>query len=372
MFRPLWIEVDLAILRKNFFCIKRLLSKDVKVIATIKQSAYGHGLIEVAEELVKVGIDFFGVGSLEEAIALRQAGIKKPILVLSAVLSKFANYFVEYKIHPTVVSLEFAKVLNNVSRKAKKYTPVHVKIDTGMGRLGFYYQDAYKFIKELTKLSNLILEGIFTHFPAAEDREFTQYQIKIFCEFIKNLEKEKIYFKYKHCANSMGVLLYPEAHFNMVRPGLILYGILPAKNIIDIKVKPILSLKSRVIFVKEVKKGMGISYSRTFITKTKTKIATVAIGYADGYPWALSNNAKVIIKDSYFDLVGRVCMDHIMVNIKNRDDIIVGDEVILIGSKKGLTITAQDLADWAKTIPYEILSHLSLKIPRIYKNPFKK
>ncbi|MCM8831621.1 MAG: alanine racemase [Candidatus Omnitrophica bacterium] len=371
MFRPLWIEVDLKALRDNFFYIKKLLSPRTKIIATVKQSAYGHGLIEVAQELAHIGVDFFGVGSLEEAIALRQAGIKKPILVLSAVFAKFANYFVEYKLHPTVVNLDFAKALNNASRKAKKYTPIHVKIDTGMGRLGFYYEDAYKLIKELAKLSNLILEGIFTHFPATEDRDFTQYQIKIFFDFIKNLEKEKIYFKYKHCANSMGILLYPQAHFNMVRPGLVLYGILPDKNI-NINIKPTLSLKSRIIFVKEVKKGMSISYSRTFITKARTKIATVAIGYADGYPWALSNNAKVIIADSYFNVVGRVCMDHIMVDVKKRGDIAVGDEVILIGSKGRLKITAQDLAEWAKTIPYEILTRLSLKIPRIYKNSVRK
>ncbi|MBU2103125.1 MAG: alanine racemase [Candidatus Omnitrophota bacterium] len=368
MFRPVWIEVDLKKLGDNFSRIKKLVGPSVKIIATVKQAAYGHGLIPVVRRLDTLGVDFFGVGSLEEAIALRQDGLRKPILVLSAVLDKFARYFVEYRIHPTVVSVEFAKAINRAAAKKKIKIPVHVKIDTGMGRLGFYYEDAYRFIREIRALAYVSAEGIFTHLPVADsNKKFTNYQIDLFNDFIRTLGREKINFTYQHCANSIALVNYRNAHFNMVRPGLILYGISPAPEA-AIRVQPILSLKSRVIFVKHIKKGMSVSYGRTYIARRQTTIATVAIGYADGYPWALSGTAKVIIKDSLFPVAGRICMDHIMVDIGTRKDIAIGDEVILMGESKKYTITAEDLAVWAKTIPYEIVSRLSLKIPRIYKN----
>jgi len=197
--------------------------------------------------------------------------------------------------------------------------------------------------------------------------EFTKHQIDTFNKFIRELEANGIRFKFHHCANSIGIVDYPQSHFNMVRPGLILYGIKPWAQL-DLALKPVLSLKSKIIFLKKIKKGMGVSYARTYIAKKPTQIATVAAGYADGYPWALSNRAKVIIKDSFFPLAGRVCMDHIMVDIGSRNDIKAGDEVILIGQKKGLKISAEDLAQWAGTIPYEIVSGLSFGIPRVYKH----
>lgn len=368
MFRPLWIEVDLKKLRNNFARIRKCVGPAVKIIATVKQSAYGHGLVPVAKELLKAGADFFGVGSLEEAIVLRQAGFKNPILVLSTVLEQYAAYFVKYKIRPTIVNVEFAQALNKAAARAHVKIPVHCKIDTGMGRLGFYYEDAYQFVAALRRLKNITLEGIFTHLPVADSNcNFTDYQIEIFSDFIKNLAKEGVCFPYQHCANSVGVIKYPHAHFNMVRPGLILYGVKPVFDA-TMRFEPVLSLKSRVIFVKRIKKGMSVSYGRTYIAPRATTIVTIAVGYADGYPWALSNCAKVIIKGSFFRLVGRVCMDHVMVDVGNRNDISIGDEVTLIGHKDALAISAEDVAAWAKTIPYEIVSRLSLKIPRIYKN----
>ena len=367
MFRTLWIEVDLKKLKRNYQRIKSIAGKNTKIIATVKQSAYGHGLIAVAEELSKLGVDFFGVGSLEEAISLRESGFKEPILVLSAVLNKFSDYFLRYNVIPTVVDLKFAKELDRRAKKKGKKVAVHVKIDTGMGRLGPYYKEAHNFIRSLSELKNIELQGIFTHFPVADtDCEFTTYQIDIFNRFISKLKEEGIVFQYQHCANSLGTVNYPHSHFNMVRPGLILYGIKPAQNI-DFSAEPILALKSKVIFIKKVKKGMGVSYGRTFIASKPTRIATVAVGYADGYPWSLSGRARVIIKDSFFNLAGRVCMDHIMVDLGKRDDIKVGDEVVLLGSKGKLKITPQDLAEQAGTIPYEIVSRLSHKIPRLYK-----
>ncbi|MCP4652797.1 MAG: alanine racemase [Candidatus Omnitrophica bacterium] len=366
--RPLWIEVDLRALRANYRKICKFVGSKVKIIATIKQSAYGHGLIPVAKCLSKAGVSFFGVGSVEEACQLRKAGFKQRIVVLTAVLNKFCDYFIKYEITPTVVDLAFARKLSSLAAKKKKKISIHVKIDTGMGRLGKDVNDAHKFILSLSKLKNLRLEGLYTHFPVADTNfRFTNDQIKSFNEFIKNLEKEGVVFKYHHCANSVGIMNYPHSHFNMIRPGLILYGI-ESSTKAKLEVKPALSLKSRVIFIKRIKKGSGVSYGSAYVAKKPTYIATIAAGYADGYPWAVSNNGKagVIIGDKMYKVAGRVCMDHTMIDLGNKK-ITPGQEVILLGSRGDLQITANDLALWAKTIPYEVVSRFSLKIPRMYK-----
>lgn len=368
MYRPLWIEVDLKALRENFNAIRKAIGRHVKIIATIKQQAYGHGLIPIARELSYLNVDCFGVGSIEEAVSLRENGFKEPILTLSAILPEYAEEIIRYKITSTVADLNFAKKLNKAAAKSNTQIPVHVKIDTGMGRLGLYYKEAYGLIHELKRLKAINLEGIYTHFPSADtDPDFTNFQIKVFNKFLSRLKKEGIVFNYQHCANSLGVVHYPHSHFNIVRPGLILYGIKPSSET-ALKLKPVLSLKSKIIFIKKIKKGMSVSYGRTFIATKPLNIATVSIGYADGYPWSLSNSAKTIIGDNFFNLVGRVCMDHIMINLDSNSEVKVADEVVLIGKKDNLRITADEVASWAKTIPYEIVSRLSLKIPRLYKN----
>jgi len=372
MFRPLWIEIDLKALRENFNAIRSSVGPNVKIIATIKQQAYGHGLIPVARELSYLNVDCFGVGSIEEAVSLRENGFKKPILTLSAILPEYAKEIATYKITPTIADLSFAKKLNSAGAKSNVKIPVHVKIDTGMGRIGLYYKEAYALMWELKHLKALNVEGIYTHFPAADtDPDFTNFQISVFNKFILRLKREGITFKYKHCANSLGVAYYPHSHFNIVRPGLILYGIKPSSEN-SFKLKPVLSLKSKIIFIKKIKNGMSVGYGRTFVATKPLNIATVSIGYADGYPWALSNSAKTIIGNSFFNLAGRVCMDHIMVNLGNNYEAKVAEEVILIGEKNNLKITAEEAAAWAKTIPYEIVSRLSLRIPRLYKNASEK
>ncbi|MFA5304865.1 MAG: alanine racemase [Candidatus Omnitrophota bacterium] len=372
MFRPLWIEIDLKALRENFNFIRKSVGSHVKIIATIKQQAYGHGLIPVARELSYLNVDCFGVGSIEEAVSLRENGFKEPILTISAILPDYVEEILRYKITPTIADLNFAKRLNKAAARSNAQVPVHVKIDTGMGRLGLYYKEAYGLIRELKRLKAINMEGVYTHFPVADtDPDFTNSQINVFNKFISRLAKEGITFKYQHCANSLGVAHYPHSHFNIVRPGLILYGIKPSAKAI-LNLKPVLSLKSKTIFIKKIKKGMSVSYGRTFVATKSTNIATISIGYADGYPWSLSNSAKTIIGDSFFNLAGRVCMDHIMVNLGSNSGIKVGDEVVLIGKKNNLKITTEEVATWAKTIPYEIVSRLSLKIPRLYKNANEK
>lgn len=374
MFRPLWIEIDLEALDNNLAIIRNQIGKDVEILAMIKQAGYGHGLSQIAWRLSKLGVNFFAVGSLEEAIALRKDGFLKRILVASAVLPEYAKEFVDYSITPIIVEDSFAKRLDAYAKEKDFIIPGHIKIDTGMGRLGPNYKDAYEFVLGVNNYKNIQLEGIYSHFPVADSQnDFTQQQIVIFESFIARLKARGIDFKYKHIANSSGIINYPNAHFNMVRPGLILYGIKP-KEAISLDFQPVISLKAKIIFIKSVERGKSIGYGRTFIAQEDTRIATIAVGYADGYSWSIGNNSdsniqpKVIIKDSYFPIVGRVCMDHIMVDIGLRQDIEIGQEVILIGRKNSLEITASDLANWAKTIPYEIISQLSWNIPRIYVN----
>lgn len=368
MIRPLWIEVDLKALRRNLAAIAKFVGPEVKIIATIKQSAYGHGLLPVARALVSSGVDFFGVGSIEEALELRDDGFGGSIIILSSVLEEFCEFFLNYNLIPTIVDLGFARKFNAAAAKRQRRVPVHVKIDTGMGRLGLYYNQAQTFVKEVSRLSNLVIDGIYTHFPVADsDPEFTSYQIKAFKTFIAQLKNEGINIRFFHCSNSIGIMRYPEAHFNMVRPGLILYGIQPA-NDIPLQLEPILSLKSKVIFIKQIDKGMSVSYGRTYIADKAQTIATIAVGYADGYPWMLSNRSRVIIKNHFFNVVGRVCMDHIMVEVGSGKNIALADEVILIGKSASKKITVEELAAWAQTIPYEIVSRLSLRIPRIYRD----
>jgi len=288
------------------------------------------------------------------------------------VLPSDVEPILKYNLTQTVCTQELASAINKTAKRYKRAAPVHIKIDTGMGRLGLYYKEAYGLIRELKRLKALNMEGVYTHFPAADtDPDFTNSQISVFNKFISRLKKEGITFKHQHCANSLGVAHYPHSHFNIVRPGLILYGIKPSAKAI-LNLKPVLSLKSKTIFIKKIKKGMSVSYGRTFVAAKSTNIATISIGYADGYPWSLSNSAKTIIGDKFFNLVGRVCMDHVMVNLGSNSDVKVAEEVVLIGDKNNLAITTEEVATWAKTIPYEIVSRLSSKIPRLYKNANEK
>ena len=353
--------------QKNLTTIKKIVGSRVGILVTVKQNAYGHGLIPVAKKLSSLGVSYFGVGSLEEAIELRKAQIKKPILVLTALLKESIPELVNYNVTPTVVDIPFARSLNQYAQKKKKIIPIHVKIDTGMGRIGWWYKDAARYIRQLKNLPWLHLEGIFTHYPAAgTDVAFTRIQIQRFNQLLDELSSYHIHFPYIHTANSTALWRYRHARFNLVRPGLILYGIKPDPRI-DISLSPVLSLKSKVVFFKKVPRGRSIGYGRTFITKSPSHIATVAIGYADGYPWRLSNKAKVIIHRRSYPIRGRVCMDHIMIEPGNTSKISLGTHVTLIGKEGAAVISAENLARWAGTIPYEIVTRLSPKIPRIYR-----
>jgi alanine racemase len=334
-------------------------------MVTIKADAYGHGLIPVARKLVSCGVDYFGVASIDEGIKLRQARISVPVLVLGMILKDDIEPLFRYGLTATVCSQEFARALNFKAKSLGKRVNVHVKVDTGMGRLGVLESDAFKLVREIHKLKFINIEGIFTHFAFADlDKEFTLHQIDLFNRLIAKLHKEGIDIPLFHAANSMGVINFKNSHFNMVRPGLVVYGLNPVENL-PIRLKPVLSLKTKIVYFKRVPKGYGISYGHEYITKNNTTIVTLPIGYGDGYPRNLSNSAPVLIRGRRFRISGRVCMDQIMVDV-GRLKVRIGDEVVLIGRQGKNKITAEELARLAATIPYEIACGLGSRIPRIY------
>ena len=364
-YRPTWAEVDLNNLAHNFYSIKRLSSSKVKVMVTVKADAYGHGLIPVSKRLVSCGVDYLGVASIDEGIVLRKAGLTKPILVLGHVLERDIAPIFDYRLTQTVSTLELAKALGKKACSLNKPVNVHIKVDTGMGRLGVLHHEALRLVERVRLIKGVRIEGIFTHLAIAETNEdFTHYQIDAFNALITGLAKEGIRIPLIHAANSMGAIGYSLSHFNMIRPGLAIYGLYPKENL-SIHLKPVLSLKTKVIYTKKVPQSYGISYGHEYITKSPTRIVILPIGYGDGYPRHLSNQGPVLIKGKLFRISGRVCMDQMMCDVHDAD-IKVGDEAVLIGAQGAKRITAEELAVLCSTIPYEIVCGLGSRIPRIY------
>lgn len=364
-YRPTWAEVNLNNLAYNFRQIEKGLARGTKIMVCVKADAYGHGLVPVSKRLVACGADFLGVASIDEGIKLREAGIKTPTLILGLILKQDALPVLKYNLTPTVCSEDMAVALNNLAKRRNKKIDIHIKVDTGMGRIGFLCKDALRRIKRINKLNFINIEGIFTHLACADTKkDFTMLQIKIFDSLLSQLSREGIKIPLVHAANSMGVIGYPKSHFNMVRPGLMVYGLYPRENL-SIKLRPVLSLKTKVIYSKRLPQGYGVSYGRSYITKQDTTVVTLPIGYGDGYPRNLSNRAPVLIKGRRFEISGRICMDQLMVDVGNTP-VRIGDRVTLIGSQGKNKISAEELALLSGTISYEIVCGLGSRVPRIY------
>jgi len=365
-YRPTWAEVNLNNLEYNFKQVKSRLLPQTKVLVTVKADAYGHGLIPVSKRLAESGVDYLGVASIDEGIKLRKAHIKVPILVLGLILKQDLQSLFTFKLIPTICDYELAAALNRKAAALRKSVRLHIKVDTGMGRIGVAHQDAFDLISKIHKLKFIAIDGIFTHFPFADSRrKFTAYQIKLFYKLVNELRKCGINIPLVHAANSAGLINHQDSHFTMVRPGLVIYGLHPVKPGLRINLKPVLSLKTRVIFIKQVPAGYGISYGHAYITKRPAYIVTLPIGYGDGYPRNLSNLAPLLINGRKFHVSGRICMDQVMVDV-GKFKPKLADEVVLIGKQGKERITTEELADLAGTIPYEIVCGLGSRIPRIY------
>ena len=369
--RPVWAEINLDVLDKNIKNIKNKV-KDKKIIAMIKADAYGHGSFEIARELEKNSVTSFGVAIYQEAKELRNKGIKSEINIFSYTPECFIEDSIREDFIINCLDYNYAKLLNEKALKLEKKARVLIAIDTGIGRLGFLpSKETIDEIEKISKLEAINMQGIYTHFSESDskDKKRTNMQLEKFKSILGELDDRKIKFTDYHASNSGAIVDYEQAYFNCVRPGLLLYGYYPSDEIKkeNIKVQPILSLKAKIIQISNLKKGSGISYGSTFITeRDHSKIATLAIGYADGYFRSLSNKNKIIVDGKFVNQVGRVCMDHIMIDVTDIKNIKTLDVATIIGKDKEAEVWADDLAKQADTISYEILTSLSKRIPMVY------
>ncbi len=367
-----WAEVNLDIIAHNAREIRKFTNKKAEIMGVVKADAYGHGVFEVARTLISCGFTRLAVSMLDEAIQLRQGGITIPILVLSYTDPIRAEEIIQNNITQTVFSHDLAKSLSDAAVKLKRDIKIHIKIDTGMTRVGFMPgYSAVKNVTEISKLPRIVIEGLFTHFASAdeEDKEFTYIQFERFMSICSELRRIGIDIPVKHVANSAALIEFPEMHLDMVRPGIIIYGMYPSDKVDKTKIdlKPAMELKANIILVKEVEKDISISYGRNFTTKRKSRIATIPIGYADGYSRVLSGKGTVLANGEEVPIVGNICMDQCMIDITDiNGDVKVGDEVILLGKQGDKTISAEDLANKIGTVNYEIVCVIGRRIPRVY------
>jgi alanine racemase len=374
---PTWCELDLKALAYNFEQLQKLAVKNMShslgIMPVIKADAYGHGMLQVAECLSECGCKYWGVSNASEGVGLRGAGLKQKILLFESTLVREAKDIVDHKLTPTVCALEMAHALDHSAHQAGIQIPVHIKIDTGMGRLGVNEDQALEFVQKLrAECPNLTLEGIYTHFPVADsDRDFTLDQMRRFRDIVYSLQNQFITFLYVHAGNSMGLGDYKSDLFNLARPGIMLYGVYPLEDLKKkVHLKPVMSVKTHIIFVQTIAKGRGISYGHTFKAKEDITVAVLPIGYSNGYLRSLSNKAFVLVAGVRCPVVGRVTMDQIIVDVTavtlSGRIPKIGDEAIVMGDQKGATISVDEVAKWADTISYEILCSLGNRQPRVY------
>lgn len=369
-YRPTWAEINLGAVKYNLNQIRKIVSTRMEIMPVVKANAYGHGISQISKVLVANGIKYLGVATIDEAIKLRNEGIETDIsiLVLGNMLEDEARVAIENDITLTLCDNVLFEVIVKIAKILNKKPRVHVMVDTGMGRIGVWHEKAYEFIKEVHKNKYIELEGIYTHFAsAARDAMYTKFQIESFEGVISKLKEKGIKPKYRHAANSIATIDWDVHNMNLVRPGILLYGIYPKKEFKKaIKLKPVMSLKTKIVFLKDIPSGRSISYGRTFIAQKPTKIATIPIGYADGYGRILSNRGEALLRGELVKVAGIVTMDQTLLDVGEVKNIRVGDEVVLFGSQGEATISIEKISRLAKTIPYEILAGITNRVPRLY------
>ena len=368
-FHRSFARIDLTAIRNNFESLKALLKPGVKTMAIVKANAYGHGAVRVAKTLENLA-DYFAVADIQEALELRDNGIKNPILILSYTSTYHYEELIGNEIIPTVYSLEDAIKLSQTAVEMSRKAVIHIAVDTGMNRIGLKDCDeSADIVKKISTLPNIEIEGVFTHFACADckDKSFVNVQKQRFDKFVSSLEDRGLDIPIKHCCNSAATIDC-DSHYDMVRMGIALYGLYPSDEVMKEKValKPAMEVVSRIIHIKDVEPGEGIGYGHAYVTPEKKKIATVCIGYADGYNRAFSNNGCVLVNGKRAKVVGRVCMDQIMIDITGIDGANVGDQVIIMGEQKGSIITAEELGEMCGSFNYEMICTFMPRVNKIY------
>ncbi len=369
--RPTWAEISLPALTRNYQTLKRVLDPGTQLMAVVKADGYGHGAVECASDLERSGVDWFGVALVEEGVHLRRSGIVSPIFCLGGFWRGQADDLIQHRLTPAVFRLDAAAELDARAAAAGVVYPYHLKVDTGMGRLGVQDSEVAEFARELRKFDNLRMDGLLTHFAEADggDPAWTREQVIRFEKADEVLAGLGFAPHWKHLANSAGLHAYPEAHGNLARAGATLYGLtrdVLANHTQPVDLQPVMSLHSKIIQLKTVPAGRPLGYGRTFVTARESRIATIPIGYADGLRRAQSNNGRVIVRDRFAPIVGRVSMDLTIIDVTGIEDVQTGDDVTIIGAGRTLRISAEDLAEQIGTISYEIVTGISARVPRIY------
>lgn len=368
--RPTWVEINLDNLAHNIREIRKITKKDTLITAVVKANAYGHGSIEAAKVFLENGADRLAVATLSEAIELRKAKIYAPILVLGYIPKSQYSLAIKWNISQTIYNYESAKILSNISQDLGEKSIIHIKIDTGMGRLGFLPKDdSVEDIVKISQLPNLEIEGIFSHFSKADERDkgYTIYQFESFMDMVKKLDNRGVYIPIKHISNSAAIIDLPQYHLDMIRPGIMLYGYYPSEEVDKdrIVLRPAMTLKTKVSNIKKVPKGSYISYGGLYVTEKESKIATIPIGYADGFSRLLTSKAEAFVKGHRVPVVGRICMDQCMLDVSNVEDVDIGDQIVLFGYEEGQP-TVEEIANKLNTNSYEVICMVGRRVPRVY------
>lgn len=368
--RPAWAEINLSNLDYN---IKQIKAKagGREVIGVVKADGYGHGAVEVSRVLLENGVKTLAIATLQEAVTLREAGFTCPIIMLGITPELYADTLLKYDITPVISSYENAAAISEAAKDAGKTVEALVAVDTGMGRIGFLPGDeTVEAFKKIGGLSNLKIKGLFSHFATADekDKTYAKQQLAHYNDIYEKLKRAGVDIPFRTFANSAAIMEIPAAHFDAVRPGIILYGCYPSgevdKN--QLSIKPVMSVKANIVHLKKVPSGFSVSYGRKFTTERESLIATLALGYADGYPRYLSGKGRVIVNGVYAPVVGNICMDQCMVDVTDVPDVKLGDEVVLMGSQGGLTILADEIGEKTGTINYEIVCAFGQRLPKVY------
>jgi len=361
--------IDLNAYAHNIGVVRRFVGPGPGILAVIKADAYGHGLVPVAQKALEAGVQMLGVAAIDEGIQLREAGIEGAILVMAQAGADALSAAIEHRLTLTIADVATAELIGEIAHRLNRVVRVHCKIDSGMGRQGFALESAPDDIQYITRISRIDIEGIATHFPVADKAEdgFTHNQIKAFKQVLKQLDKRGIPYEMAHAANSAAIINYHGSAFDMVRPGLMTYGVWPCQEpATQDLLRPVLRWEARVTQVRELEPGSSVGYGRTYTTKSRMRAAIVPVGYADGYQHRLSNRADVLIRGKRCPVRGSVCMDQIVADVSQLDSVQAGDIATLIGSDGEEAITPHELAHHAETIPYEILTGIGQRVPRRY------